>query len=107
VFLYVDYTVPVEKVRRKAIEFAHQSKSWDRQVINLQVTDAKERTLELRVLATAADSGTAWNLRCELREKLIAYIQSEFPEALPRYRAEFEAQAPPVAAHKRGADLPA
>ncbi len=88
VFLYVDYSVPVEKVRQKAIELAHQSKLWDKQVINLQVTDAKERTLELRVLATAVDSGTAWNLRCELREKLIGYIQSEFPDALPRYRGE-------------------
>jgi small-conductance mechanosensitive channel len=101
VFLYVDYTVPVEKLRQKAIEFAHQSKLWDKQVINLQVTDAKERTLELRVLATAVDSGTAWNLRCELREKLIGYIQAEFPDALPRYRAEFEAQAPPASAHMR------
>lgn len=107
VFLYVDYSVPVEKVRQKAIELAHQSKLWDKQVINLQVTDANERTLELRVLATAVDSGTAWNLRCELREKLIAYIQSEFPDALPRYRGEFEAQAPPASAHRRAVDLPA
>lgn len=109
VFLYVDYSVPVEKVRQKAIEFAQQSKFWDKNVVNLQVTDAKEKTLELRVLATAVDSGTAWNLRCELREKLIGYIQAEFPQALPRYRGEIEtaATSTPAEVHAQARELSA
>lgn len=109
VFLYADYSVPVEKVRQKAIEFAHQSKFWDKQVINLQVTDAKQHTLELRVLATAANSSQAWDLRCELREKLIGYIQSEFPDALPRYRGEIEtvATSPPASLHAYAREFPA
>lgn len=84
VFLYVDYTVPVDKVRAKLEEIVHQSKLWDGKVVGLQVTDAKEQTLELRCLVSAADSGTAFDLRCEVREKLIAWIGAEFPGALPR-----------------------
>ena len=54
----------------------------------LQVTDAKEQTLELRVLASAADSSSAWDLRCEIREKLVDFLQRNHPGALPRMRAE-------------------
>jgi hypothetical protein len=61
---------------------------WDKRFWNLVVTDANERAMQIRVLATAADSGKAWDLRCEIREKLIAYIQKNFPQHLPRVRAE-------------------
>jgi small-conductance mechanosensitive channel len=88
VFLYVDYTVPVDKVRARLEEIVRQSRLWDRQVVGLQVTDAKEQTLELRCLMSAADSGAAFELRCEVREKLVAWIGSEFPGALPRRRNE-------------------
>jgi hypothetical protein len=47
--------------------------------------------MQLRVLATAADSSKAWDLRCEIREKLIAYLQREYPESLPRFRADMGA----------------
>jgi hypothetical protein len=53
----------------------------------LQVTDARERTLEIRALASAADSSRAWDLRCEVREKLVSYLRRTFPDALPRTRA--------------------
>ena len=75
-------------------------------MVNLQVTDAKEKTIEIRVLVTASDSSKAWDLRCEMREKLIGYIQSEFPEALPRYRGEIVA-APGAAARAGGDGLSA
>jgi hypothetical protein len=57
-------------------------------VLNLQVTDARERTMELRAIMSAGSSGEAFNLRCEVREKLIAFLQQRYPEALPRIRAE-------------------
>ena len=88
VFFYTDYTVPVETIRKKAKEIVEGSGLWDRQVFNVQVTDIKENALEIRVLVSAADSGKAWDLRCEVREKLIAFIRSEYPEALPRRRTE-------------------
>jgi hypothetical protein len=60
---------------------------WDGRVQGVQVTDAKESTLELRCLASAADASKAWGLRCELREKLVDWMQRNHPESLPRARA--------------------
>jgi small-conductance mechanosensitive channel len=88
VFLYLDWTIPVERVRQKATEVVKASKLWDGQVVNLQVSDAKEETIELRILASASDSSRAWDLRCEVREKLIAFVQAEYPQCLPRQRPE-------------------
>ena len=56
----------------------------------LQVTEAREHTLEIRALASAADASLAWNLRCEVREKLVAFLQRHHPESLPRLRAELQ-----------------
>lgn len=90
VFLYVDYTVPVEKLREKLMEVARASPLWDGRVVVLQVSDAtKDHTVELRALLSARSAPAAWDLRCEVREKLIAYLQEEYPDALPRTRQEF------------------
>ena len=89
VFLYVDYTVPVEKLREKLMEIARASPLWDGRVVVLQVSDAtKDHTVELRALLSARSAPAAWDLRCEVREKLIAYLQEEYPGALPRTRQE-------------------
>ncbi|HEX5518544.1 MAG TPA: hypothetical protein VFX32_13140 [Pseudolabrys sp.] len=42
--------------------------------------------MELRLLMSARSSGAAFDLRCEVREKLIDFIQREHPEALPHSR---------------------
>jgi len=90
VFLYVDYTVPVEKLREKLMEIARASPLWDGRVVVLQVSDAtKDNTVELRALLSARSAPAAWDLRCEVRERLIAYLQEEHPDALPRSRQEF------------------
>jgi small-conductance mechanosensitive channel len=88
VLIYADYTLPMEPVRAKAIAIAKASPLWDGQVVNVQVSDAKDQVMEVRVLASAADSSRAWDLRCEIREKLIAYIRDNFPTGLPRVRRE-------------------
>jgi small-conductance mechanosensitive channel len=88
VFIYTDYTVPVEAVRAEVHRIVEASPLWDKKVVGLQVTDSKERTLELRALISAADSGAAWDLRCHLREQLIGFLQREYPHALPRVRLE-------------------
>jgi hypothetical protein len=64
----------------------------------IHVTDAQERTLELRVLVSAADASTAFELRCEVREKLIAFIQTTYPECLPKTRAVVDGPEPLVPA---------
>lgn len=88
VFLYADYTVPLGPLREELDRILAASPLWDGKVKVLQVTDARERTLELRALASAADASTAWDLRCEIREKLVAFLQARYPECLPRVRAE-------------------
>lgn len=87
VFLQMDYGVPVDAVRAELTRILEASPNWDRKVNVLQVTDAKERTLELRALASSSDASKAWDLRCEVREKLVTYIQENFPDCLPRVRA--------------------
>ncbi|MEZ5787683.1 MAG: mechanosensitive ion channel family protein [Xanthobacteraceae bacterium] len=88
VVVYTDYTVPVDRVRAKVEEIVKASPRWDGKAVSLQVTDAKADALELRALASAANASDAWDLRCELREKLIAFLQSECPEALPKRRQQ-------------------
>ena len=87
-FLYVDYAVPVDKLRDKLMEIARTSPLWDGSVAALQVSDAKDNVVELRALVSARSAPTAWDLRCEVREKLITYLQQEYPDALPRARQE-------------------
>jgi small-conductance mechanosensitive channel len=86
--LHVDYTAPVERIRAKATEIVQASPLWDGQDLKLQVTEARESTLELRVIASARTSGDAFDLACELREKLIDFLQREAPGALPRTRQQ-------------------
>jgi small-conductance mechanosensitive channel len=84
----VDYTVPIERVREKALEIVKASPLWDGQAVNLQMTEAGEKTVQLRALVSSRDASASWDLRCELREKLIAFLQAEYPLALPRSRNE-------------------
>jgi small-conductance mechanosensitive channel len=88
VFLYVDYTVPVEEVRQELKRVLDTTDMWDGKVWGLQVTDTSERTIQLRALMSAANSGTAWNLRCYVREKLLDFLQLRYPQSLPKARAE-------------------
>jgi small-conductance mechanosensitive channel len=96
VFLYVDYTAPLGALRQEFDRIVEASPHWDHKVKVLQVTDAKEGTLELRALASSADASTLWNLRCEIREKLVTFLRENHPQALPRVRAELHA-VPPAA----------
>jgi small-conductance mechanosensitive channel len=86
--LYVDYRAPVGVIRDKLGEIVKASKNWDGNVVNLQVTDAKEQTMELRCLMSARSAGQTFDLRCEVREKLVDFLQKHHPEALPRQRSE-------------------
>ncbi|HUJ09665.1 MAG TPA: mechanosensitive ion channel domain-containing protein [Verrucomicrobiae bacterium] len=88
VMLYVDYTVPLKALRDELDRLLENSKRWDRKVKVIQVTDAKLNGMEVRVLVSAPDASTAWDLRCELREKLIDFVQRNYPQSLPRMRAE-------------------
>jgi small-conductance mechanosensitive channel len=88
VFLYTDYSVPVDAVRNELHRILESSNLWDKNVWGLQVTNTTDRTMELRALMSAPDSSTAWNLRCHVREKLILFLQERFPQSLPKVRTE-------------------
>jgi small-conductance mechanosensitive channel len=90
VFLYVDYTVPVEPIRQRLKEILEGSEKWDKRVCNVQVTNAGERTVELRALMSARNSPEAWDLRCLVREELLRFLQERYPQGLPRVRAELQ-----------------
>jgi small-conductance mechanosensitive channel len=94
VFLWTDYAVPVDRIREEASRLAKASPHWDGRVVGVSVTDTTDKAVQIRVLASAADASKAWDLRCELREKLIAYLQKEWPTALPRVRAELKNAGP-------------
>jgi small-conductance mechanosensitive channel len=88
IFLYADYNVPVDELRKEAGRLVESHPNWDKKFWNVQVTDATDRALQLRVLATSSDSGKSWNLRCDVREGLIAFLQKYHPGSLPKVRAE-------------------
>ena len=90
VFLYVDYTVPVQPIREELRRILKSSSYWNGNAWGLQVTDSTDRAVELRALMSASDASSAWNLRCEVREKLIEYIQKNYPDGLPKVRAEVQ-----------------
>lgn len=86
VFIYTDYTIPIQALRDELTRLLKGNKYWDGKVNVLQVTDAREHTLELRALMDAASSPDAWELRVYIREKLIEFIQREYPQCLPKTR---------------------
>jgi small-conductance mechanosensitive channel len=88
VFLWVDYSLPVGELRTAVQRAVETSPLWDQRFWNMQVTDTTDRAMQVRVLATAADSSKAWDLRCEIREKLIGFLQKQLPQHLPRLRAD-------------------
>lgn len=97
VYLYVDYTVPVDEVRKELNRLVKTTDKWRGEVCVLQVSDAKDRVIELRALADARDAGVAWDLRCYLRENLLKFLQEKYPQSLPKTRAEL--QPAPLPAH--------
>jgi small-conductance mechanosensitive channel len=90
VFFYVDYQTPVEAMRRKLTEIAKSTPLWDGRVVNLAVTDLKERTMEIRCLVSSRNGGQTFDLRCLVREQMINFLKTEHPQSLPRDRLELE-----------------
>ena len=101
VYLYTDYTVPVDEIRIELHRLLQASDRWDGNAWALQVTNATERAMELRALMSAPDSATAWDLRCHVREHLLRFLQERYPQSLPRIRAEFR-ETPQVQDEREG-----
>jgi small-conductance mechanosensitive channel len=105
VLLYLDYGAPVDRIRQKAAELVAQSKLASGKVTSVQVTNTRPDSIEVRILISADTAANASNLCAELREALIAYLQRDHPEALPRQRSEAIAggkESPPTAPNSHG-----
>lgn len=94
VFLYSDYTLPVDELRSELHRVLQKTELWDGKVWGLQVTNATDRTLEVRALMSATNSSRAWDLRCLVREKLVQFLQERYPECLPKTRANIAGLSP-------------
>lgn len=88
VFWSLDYRAPLAEMREKLSEFCKENRLWDGRVCVLQVTGASGDSIELRALASARTSPDAWDLRCDIRERMIVWLQDNYPEALPVRRTE-------------------
>ncbi|RJG00087.1 mechanosensitive ion channel family protein [Noviherbaspirillum saxi] len=94
VTVWADYRMPVEPLRLEAERICSKAPEWDKRLCLTQVVDAGERAMQIRVLVSAGDAGRSWDLRCRVREGLIDFVQREYPEYLPRMRAEVLAEGP-------------
>jgi len=90
VFIYTDYTVPIDKMREELTRILQSDKNWDGKVNVLQVTDSTEKTMEIRALMSSLDSPSSWDLRVNVRERLIDFLQKNYPESLPKSRIDIE-----------------
>ena len=100
VLLWVDYRMPLEPLREAARRACEAANEWDKRLCLLQVVEAGEQSMQLRLLVTSSNAGLNWDLRCKVREALVDFMQREFPQHLPLMRAELtrvpaESTAPP------------
>jgi small-conductance mechanosensitive channel len=86
VFLHFDYHLPVNELREEFFRYIESHPAWDKRTKSLVVTDAKETSMQIRALVSAADPDKLWTLRCDVREALISYVQEKHPTHLVRTR---------------------
>jgi small-conductance mechanosensitive channel len=101
-FLYVDYSIPVEDLRRQLEAIVHPSPLWNKQVCGLQVTNLTDRAMELRCLMSSRNSSENFDLRCLVREKMTAWIQQNYPEAFPLTRFTARSELTPIQTEEQG-----
>jgi small-conductance mechanosensitive channel len=109
VMFFFDYTLDVEAFRTEAERLVKASHLWDGQVFKVQVVDATENAVKLRVLVSASDSGKSSDLNAFLRENLIGFVRDKYPMSLPRTRQEpvtLSANDAPASGAPAGSDAP-
>lgn len=88
VFLYTDYSVPVDALRTQLDLLLKDHPLWDKRVANIQITDSKDRYMEVRILLSSSDASINWDLRVDIREKMIKFINQEYPGSFAKTRIE-------------------
>ncbi|MGO1538616.1 MAG: mechanosensitive ion channel family protein [Leucobacter sp.] len=90
VYMTLDWRVPIEAVREKYMEVVATIDTWDGRSASALVTDAEGGHVTLRFLASAANSDDQWDLRCQIREQMVTWLQQTHPDALPVSRVMFD-----------------
>ncbi len=88
IYFYADYTLPVAKLREVFHKVVAESEYWDKNTVNLQVADVQDKIIKLRGIASTKNPSDSWNLKCDVLEKLTAYIATNYPDSLPKLRFE-------------------
>jgi hypothetical protein len=102
VFLHFDYHLPVDELRAEFFRYLESHPAWDKRTKSLVITDAKETSIQIRALVSAADPDKLWNLRCDVREALISYVRERHPAHLVRTRVAIH--TPTIVAKGEGFD---
>jgi small-conductance mechanosensitive channel len=105
VILYLDYQVPMGELRKELKHLVENNPKWDKRVCGLQVTDAKQSTIEVRALVSGSDPGKLGDLRCEVREGLINFLVRNYPESLPRSRNVNVDDEHPKTSHRKSTGI--
>ncbi len=106
VFLYFDYHLPVDELRKEFDRYLDAHPAWDRRKKALVITDAKETSMQLRVLVSAANHEKLWTLRCDVREALITYVQEKHPSHLVKTRLVVQALPNQTPAFTQSSNVP-
>ena len=92
VYLYTDYEVSFNALRDELNRILENTNLWDGEVSNIQITDTKPNHVEVRALVSAKDASTAWDLRVHVREKMVAFLQKNYPNSIARTRVQLHGQ---------------
>ena len=92
--------VDLDALRAELTRLLDGNDKWDGEVNGIVVTEARASGMQVRALVSAANSGEAWDLRCEIREGLLAFVNEHYPESLPRLRAELVGESTPLPANR-------
>lgn len=88
VLLWFDYRLPLAPLREELLRVCKSAPEWDQRVSIIQVVDSNEHSMQIRALISAGDASRRWDLCCRVREAMIDFVQREYPQYLPRVRAE-------------------
>lgn len=85
-FLYLDYNIPVDELRKQLNILIETHPKWDKRTAIIQVTDSTKEHIELRILLSSVDPSAGFDLQVDIREKMIGFINKNYPGCFPKVR---------------------
>jgi small-conductance mechanosensitive channel len=104
--LDLDWRVSPARMRDELERIMASAPLWDGRTKVLQITDAVGGSVHVRILVSAKDAPTLFDLRCSVRERMIDWLQRDAPEALPVQRVAMNEPPAARAARRPGRTAP-